>query len=561
MARVNKTLQKIWVADSETDPFKAGRVPKPFIWGLYHPLSGEYYEFEKTEDFIEFVSGMEIILYAHNGGKFDWHFIIENIEDYEPLTVIAGRLAKFKIGLCEFRDSYNIIPAPLAAYQKTEIDYSIFEEGEREKPENMGVIREYLKDDCVYLGQMVIDFIKTYGMNLTQAGAAMKFWAKLADIERPRSSKYYYEEMQKYYYGGRVECFETGEIYDEFEVIDIRSAYPWAMKLKHPWGMEYSTDDTLDGMSDDEISRAFITLNAQSLGAFPIRTKTGLRFPNDGEMREFNISGWEYLAARDTGTLQNESVKEVRYYADTISFGEYVDYFFALKDEADLNLKKIDQNDPNYGKWASQRLFAKLFLNSLYGKFASNPENYQEFMTLPADMLEGAKEIDGWFYCKLVNERTAVVNRPLEEEKQRYFDVAIAASITGCVRAYLWKSIKQCDGVIYCDTDSIAARNVSGADIGPKLGQWEREATCDYGAVAGKKLYAFKRKDGTYNPDKEKVWKTASKGVRLSPEQIILIAQGEIVVDTPESPTFSIKRPQIFTPRSIKKLDVEKLGI
>jgi len=561
MAVKRELLEKIWIADSETDPFKAGRVPKPFLWGFYHPLSGEYYEFDDTEEFIDFVSGQEIIVYAHNGGKFDWHFIIEKISHYEPLTIINGRLAKFKIGLAEFRDSYNIIPAPLSAYQKTKIDYAIFEEGEREKPENMALISDYLKDDCVYLGQMVIDFIETYGMNITQASAAMKFWAKLSDIKRPKSSKYYYEEMSKYYYGGRVECFYTGEVEEEFEVIDIRSAYPWAMKKKHPWGLEYNTDDTLEGLSDDEISRSFITLTAQSLGAFPLRTKNGLRFPCDGEMREFHITGWEYLSALETGTLQNAIVSEVRTYADTISFEEYVDYFFALKDEADLALKKIDQNHPEYGKWSAQRLFAKLFLNSLYGKFASNPENYQEFMTLPSDMLDGAKEIDGWFYCKMISADTAVVNRPLEEEKHRYFDVAVAASVTGCVRAYLWENIQKCHGVLYCDTDSIAAHDVSGAALGPKLGEWENEGQFSYGAIAGKKLYAFQRKPDTFNPDKDKEWKTASKGVRLQPEQIIAIAQGEAVIDTPESPTFSIKRPIIFTPRTIKKLDVEKLDI
>lgn len=57
----------------------------------------------------------------------------------------------------------------------------------------MALISDYLKDDCVYLGQMVIDFIETYGMNITQASAAMKFWAKLSDIKRLKSSKYYYE--------------------------------------------------------------------------------------------------------------------------------------------------------------------------------------------------------------------------------------------------------------------------------------------------------------------------------------------------------------------------------
>ncbi len=550
----------ISVADSETDPFKRGRVPEPFIWGWYCPDTKEYEEFEKTEQFIEFVSDQEMICYAHNGGKFDWHFILKNISYWEPLTVIAGRLAKFKIGNCEFRDSFNIIPAPLAAYQKEKIDYALFEAGEREKPENMEKIRAYLKSDCVYLGEMVSEFINEYGMNLTQASASMKIWSKMSGIKRPKSSQFYYEEMQKYYYGGRVQCFETGIIKKPFKVIDIKSAYPYAMTHYHPWGMVYSTTDTIEGFTDDQLERSFISLTAQSLGAFPIRTKSGLQFPNDGEIREFHITGWEYLAARDTETLKDAEISEIRYYAEKITFTEYVSHFFALKAQAELMMEALGALHSEYPKWAAQRLFAKIFLNSLYGKFASNPSNYEEFMTIPAELLEGAKVVDGWFYCKMVNEEIAIVNRPLPEEKHNYFDVAVAASITGFVRAYLWRNICKCSGVLYCDTDSIAAEKID-VNISKELGAWEVEAECDGGGIGGKKLYAFHRAKGTYNEEKENEWKTASKGVRLTPNQIMDIARGETVIDIPEVPTFSVKRPTIFTPRSIKRLDPSEIPI
>lgn len=546
--------RQITVADSETDPFKRGRVPMPFIWGFHVPETGEYEEFFDTKDFIEYVSGQEIICYAHNGGKFDWHYILKEIGPYEPMTVINGRLAKFKIGNCEFRDSFNIIPAPLAAYQKDVIDYAIFEPGEREKPENMERIRAYLKSDCIYLGEMVTEFINLYGMNLTQASASMKIWSKMSGIKRPKSSKYYYDEMSRYYYGGRVQCFELGIIEKPFQVIDIKSAYPFAMVHKHPWGMVYSLDDTLNGYSDDDISRSFITLKAASLGAFPLRTKHGLQFPADHEIREFHITGWEYLAARDTGTLKEAEILKVRHYAEHISFREYVEHFFAMKAEAEGMMNALGPNHPDFPKWAAQRLFAKIFLNSLYGKFASNPENYQEFMTLPGDMLEGAKEVDGWFFCKMASPEIAIVNRPLPEEKHNYFDVSVAASITGFVRAYLWRNICKCSGVLYCDTDSIAAEKID-VTISKKLGDWEIEAKCDFGAIGGKKLYAFRRQEGTFDAKKEKPWKVASKGVRLSPDQIIQIAQGEAILDIPEVPTFSVKRPAIFTPRKVKMLD------
>ena len=117
--------REIAVADCETDPFKINRIPAPFVWGYY---DGEIYkEFSTTKEFIEFVKNENKIIYAHNGGKFDWHFIKEYIEPEQKIMVINGRLASFKIGNCEFRDSYNLLPVPLSAYQKTEIDYNILD--------------------------------------------------------------------------------------------------------------------------------------------------------------------------------------------------------------------------------------------------------------------------------------------------------------------------------------------------------------------------------------------------------------------------------------------------
>lgn len=536
----------IWTVDAETDPFRRGRIPEPFVWGVY--TGSEYYQFTDTEEMVLFLAEQNVICYAHNGGKFDWHFITQYIEDFEPLTIIAGRLAKFQIGYCEFRDSYNIIPAPLSAYQKDEISYDIFEAGEREKPENWDKITAYLKNDCIYLHEMVTQFIDEYGMALTQASAAMKVWAKMTGIKKPQSSDGYYADLSKFYYGGRVECFRSGIIEEQFSVVDIRSAYPFAMMHKHPWGMAYSLYDHLpERLSDDEIGKCFLSIKAASYGAFPIRGKNGLAFPADREIREFHITGWEYLAARDTGTMHNCEVIEVRKYYDEIDFAEYVQYFFEQKNTADANMKSSVGQERAY--WSAQRLFAKLFLNSLYGKFASNPENYEEFMTVPANMVDGSIA-DGWNYCKLLCEETAVVNKPLDEEKRRYYDVAVAASITGFVRAYLWRNICATGGTtIYCDTDSIAANDISAINCDDGLGNWELEAECDFAAVAGKKLYAFRKLNGE--------WKTASKGVRLEPSDIVAIAKGAVITYEPEAPTFSVKGGIKFTPRRVKMLDAE----
>ena len=113
---------EIWVADSETDPFAPDVIPKPFIWGLYN--GSDYYEFTDTDDFCDFVATKTIVLYAHNGGKFDWHFLSHRFESGSPILVIAGRLSRFVIGECEFRDSINIYAKPLEAFSKEKFDYN-----------------------------------------------------------------------------------------------------------------------------------------------------------------------------------------------------------------------------------------------------------------------------------------------------------------------------------------------------------------------------------------------------------------------------------------------------
>lgn len=518
------------VADCETDPFKKGRIPAPFIWGFYDGC--DYLEFVTTKQFVDYVSQREMVLYAHNGGKFDWHFLLDYLDEFSDMMIIAGRIAKFKIGKCEFRDSYNILPVPLAAYKKDEIDYAIFEPDKRTIPKNMRAIKDYLRMDCVYLYQLVHEFVSAYGMALTVAGAAMKQWQKITKQKTPKTSQSFYDGIKPYYYGGRVECFKQGVFKTKFKVIDINSAYPYAMKHLHPYGTIASDSDELP-KTRAYIERSMITLFGVCRGAFPFPDKTGLKFPTDDTPREYNVTGWEYLAALDTGALGDHKIRRVLTFNDSIRFDGYVDHFYAMKNES-------EKGSPAY-------IFAKLFLNSLYGKFGANPDNYREHIIVsPAHI--AIAENDDYEHCAFIGP-WSLCAKPLDEVKQHYYNVATAASITGFVRAMLWRAISQCKGVMYCDTDSIACQDTGKLKLHPTdLGAWDVEAECDMAAIAGKKLYAFKISHG----DKKGQYKKASKGVRLEAGDIIKVAQGKNVVYDPIAPSFSVKRGIQFVPRKIE---------
>lgn len=141
-----KQALRIGTIDCETDPFEPGLIVQPFLWGIYL-YDGTYHEFASGDAVADFVSDKQLTLYAHNGGKFDYHFLRNHIESDEPISIIAGRLARCRIGECELRDSLNLFgQTRLADFSKKEIDYRKLRANVRHL--HMPEIRDYLKYDC-----------------------------------------------------------------------------------------------------------------------------------------------------------------------------------------------------------------------------------------------------------------------------------------------------------------------------------------------------------------------------------------------------------------------------
>lgn len=557
-----------WTVDAETDPFHhcadlhclkcsgVGRIPKPFIWGAYNGLTEEYIEFATGHELAEFFRPKKTVAYAHNGGRFDYHYLRDEINTDENIMIIAGRMSRFKIGEAEFRDSLNIFQATrLKDFgNKLEIDYAKMEPEQRTDPNIARDISRYLRVDCVDLWNHLARYFAQYGRGLTQAGAAMRVWSKMAKVKPPRQTKEQFKRYKPYYYGGRVECFQTGVRKKDCVVVDRNSAYPHAMLSKHPFSTDGIVSDALP--ADGEIERALIHMRCISDGAFPYRKQTGeLIFPCDGETREYFITGWEFLAALEFDAIRDIKILSVHTFPLSIDFQEYVHTFYNKRKEAKAKDDK------------AENIFCKLFLNSLYGKFGSNPggaqgsddednpaDGYQEYLLASNESMDrwsSIPESEGGPYrsYKSWGERTLMI-RPLPPVRHTYYNVATAASITGYVRADLFRASRLCQGLIYMDTDSVTAEDVSRLPIGKELGQWKIELECQRYAIAGKKNYALESSDVTnkdyhgYTSREPKTghWKIASKGARLTPEELVKIASGEKILYRPESPTYTITR-------------------
>ena len=245
--------KRVAVIDSETDPFLFGRKPEPFMWGFY---DGEnYVEFWDTktgtctENLLDYIQSREepLIIYAHNGGKFDFFFFMEHGVIENPALIINGRIVKAAfLGIHEIRDSYAIIPVPLRKMvgskfgDKLDIEYEKLEKEVRHTHKEE--ISKYCKQDNLVLYEYVMNFRKLFGDKLTVGSAAISELEKLHPVMRQNTS--HDEEFRKFYYGGRVECFEAGKIVApegrKFKIFDVNSMYPGAMQhYDHPLGGNY----------------------------------------------------------------------------------------------------------------------------------------------------------------------------------------------------------------------------------------------------------------------------------------------------------------------------------
>jgi hypothetical protein len=547
---MGKNSHRIVAIDCETDPFLYDRIPKPFIWGSY---DGERFEtFDNVPALLHRWRHENCYLYAHNGGKFDFMFMLSYLEETRA-QIIGSRLVEMRLGRAVLRDSFALMPEALASYAKTTIDYWKLEQAHRH--EWMDEIRRYLFDDCRYLRDLVCGFFhachavgdgknRRYGS--TVAGNALTVSRKMG-LDPGRTSHRFDAVFRPFYFGGRTECRVSAGVYSAINVYDIKSAYPYAMSHDMPTGSEYTVSDSIDGLSTEQVQRAFIDCTCFSDGAFPLLDGAGLSFRP--VLARFMVTGWEYVAATRHDMARNCRVNRVIRFPQTINFTDYVKYWFDEKQAADARGDKL------------QRLIAKRMMNSLYGKFAQNPVHYRDYRIVdggtPVDHKNGW-QLDCEFEGKELHARPTLwrirARNPDDWESfPIHYNVATAASITGFCRAMVLDAIAAVGSanVVYCDTDSIFCRNVPAAvqlrqDGG--LGAWEWEGYAEIVALAGKKLYALRYTNGP-NTGKEKL---ATKGAKLTYEEIVRVARGETVVWRNQAPTFSIGSATKFVVRNIR---------
>lgn len=516
--------------DTETDPFKYGRPVAPFCWGF---KTAEIYKDHWDNDskecinaFLAFLRELKRphLIYAHNGGKFDYMFFIQHLMN--PIKIINGRIVEAHYGIHMFRDSYSIFPDSLSTYKKDEFNYEHMERGVRGK--HRREILHYLKKDCDYLFDIVSYFVGRFGYKLTIGSTAIGILREMHDF--PRTTESHDTKFRPYYMGGRCEVFEGGIIEGKFKIIDVNSMYPDVMKnCVHPCGMRYVHDTEID-LYEEPIY--FITFEGSNQGALPVRTKSGLDF--NVASGTFNACSHEIKVALRAGLVKISKIIEILVPNETISFAGYVDRFTEEKISAKKSGKKLDE------------LFAKRIMNSAYGKTGQNPENHGDYV-----IVHNGDDIPGeeWSLYERHHD-FSIWTKPVKNKQ--YYDVAIAASITSAARAKLLSAKLAVKRPIYCDTDSLICENEGSLSLhDTDLGAWKVEAEVSMVAIAGKKLYATFSHTGESGMSLA-FEKGANKGVRMHPSEIVRVCEGEQILCLNDAPTINFSGEQKFIARNIK---------
>lgn len=554
----------IGVVDTETDPFDLDEFGnpifvKPFSIGFYDGAA--YWDFWGDDCVDQYFRHLEanyapnsLIIFAHNGGRFDFMLYLEWLNAGQKPFMIDAKIVAAYFGGQQHRDSYKLMPFPLAEYKKTEIDYAKFKRGIREKHKRE--ILAYQRDDVMDLYALVSTFFDEYGDRLTIASTALPLLHSFHGFETLGEGQD--TTFRQFFFGGRVDVFEGGIIRTCVKVYDVNSMYPHVMRdFIHPVGCRPTLSTSIGP------STFFICMVARNRGALCTKAEDGsLTFHE--KQGVFFVTIHEYLAGMKVGLFDTIQIKHCWDFEEYTTFAAFVDKFYGLR----LHYKAIGD--------LARALFVKYILNSAYGKFAQDPRKYEEFEINEGDIpTNKAGEPDhyneetnpeGWG-VHTVNGKVYIWSRPSRNKHRSFKNVATGASITGAARSVLLLAIARAKRPIYCDTDSIICEGLN-ADLDPsRLGAWKLEAEGDLIAVAGKKLYAVfsktqpekrvdKDDDGlVFDPVLGAVYciKKASKGAKLTAAEIYRIAKGETVSYTNPVPAFQLDGSAKITKRRIKR--------
>lgn len=392
---------------------------------------------------------------------------------------------KKKSGIVHIYDSMKVLPFSVSQVAKSfgleeskgSIDYDVirpigYEPTEKEK--------EYQKTDCSIMAK-ALNRIMSEGMTKITAGSNALQWYK-DNTDKKKFEKWfpeleYDDYIRKSYRGGWVYADPRykGKKQKAGIVLDVNSLYPSRMRnelLPYGQGTFYKGKYKEDNDHPLYVQRLKCSFEIKN-GKLPtIQMKGSSRFldteyltSSNGEIVELTLTNVDLaLMLEHYKVLHLVYLDGYKFKGQYGMYEEYIDYWIDKK----IGYEKSGDK--------AGRTLAKLYLNSLYGKFAKRPKGQSKIPYLE----------DGILKFRLG-----------EEEDQGKLYIPIGTFITAYARNYTIRSAqKEYKRFMYADTDSmhlLGTEEPKNLKIDKyELGAWKHESTFTEAIYLGAKCYVEK---------------------------------------------------------------------
>jgi hypothetical protein len=375
------------------------------------------------------------------------------------------------------------------------------------------------------------------------------------DVSEFEKKCYEMHPMASFFYGGRTEVFQLyynarATEDQKLQYHDVCSLYPYVCAFKdlpngEPTFILGTKIETHRVFHSDTAVKywGFISCRIRPnpnclIGFLPSRKEGGrLQFSLDEQDGCWGLDELEFAWKQGYQIVEIYGI--IHWDVDQRSnqlFRPYVDFFLRMKQEAE-GWKKLGarENDPPTGeqdriieqlfvsnghigrirkdrvkKNPVKRMLAKLFLNSLWGKFAQKPENkvhttiygLKQFFRIWNDKQIDQASIEFRQTNAEIFKVVYEVNNEFIRSNSRG-NIALAAKVTEHARCELHKQMVRIgpERIIYCDTDSLVfhwqknGEDLTGIGLGKWTNEYPNEAIWEFYALAPKLYYLVMESD------------------------------------------------------------------
>jgi hypothetical protein len=466
--RLKKEVQRYRIIAFDTEDDSKG-----------HPSIGDYYDGKKHHTFKmdtkEGLLEMTKFIYQQKGKCV---FVAHNLEydlvnmqrdlgyaHIEKLTYVS-RLIKAKFAECDhiFWDSFNWYSTSLRNIGKVvgqeKGDYSSARASEEQNIEYLHGDTEILWKFC----DMLQTRLNNDGLSLQGTIASMSMGNFRTNYLSKHVDTHNYRETLLAYYGGRTEAFFIGKLEGDIRVSDRNSMYPSEMLLSL-----YPDTGTLEKgtLKKHEFGYGHFQIDQPPcpFPLLPVRDKGKLCFPIG------RLDGWwTYEEVREAVKVCGAKiVRQLDGYGTNVACRPFVKF---IRKNYDLRLKAKATKD-DFGV-----IYYKLWMNTLYGKFAQHQGGTELWRDFPSE-----KEMEGKRYVRTLMGFNVIEDE--DESPAKSANFLWGAYITAYSRINLHQNIMKVHNaghkVVYCDTDSIfyQYRGEPGGPsplvIGKELGEYDEE--------------------------------------------------------------------------------------